>query len=423
MAKKDFLKAKDFCVLILLSMFFILYPLYLFGEDVKNSQIEVKDNLISLDVKDADLSWVLKELEQKTGVKISIGKELFGKKITKNFKNVDLEKALKVILGENYIFIFSKDLSKQEKFILKEVKTGAAIGSVTSQKRTITIDIPYGKGKGEVGSISAGEGANIGPKSFAVDDKGNIYICDTVNNRIQIFSSSGDYISTMSLKKGIFVEDIALDSKGYIYIYDGVIGELYQYDKNGNINNKATVNERRWMGRGEMHIRNNKIYVDASDQTNMLREFLIAEIINNSLLVPKNEQLTKPIDKGYGETGKRYKFKNFIKGENVEVEIIDRDGTSSKTVSFPLEGIDSVEFFGEDQKQNFYIKTNSNVDGKLIMDVHKFNADGDYINSIQMPKGDINFWSIKNYSIGKDGAIYQFLPEKDKLRLNILHSE
>ncbi len=412
-----------YLVLLLLPIF-ILHPLNLFGQETKQemaSKVEIKGNLVSAELKDADLSEVLKEIEKGTGVKISIVKELEGKKVTASFKDLDAGSALRKILGNNYVFVFSKE---KDKYVLKEVMTaGVDFGSKISKGKMITKEIAYGKGKENVGAVDEVEGPLIGPKSFAVDDEGNIYICDSVNNRVQIFSRDGRYISTIPLKKGIFAEDIAVDKQGFIYIYDGMAGELYQYNKNGSVIDKMAVNERRWEARGEMHIRNNKIYVDASDQTNVLREFLIAEIIDSSLTVPRDEELKKPIDKGYGETGKRYKFKNFIKGENVEVEIIDRDSASFKTVSFPLEGIDSIEFFGEDKNQNFYIKTNSDVDGKLIMDVHKFNANGDYINTIQMPKGDINFWSVKNYSIGKDGTIYQFLPEKNKLRLNIFYNE
>ncbi len=409
--------------LVVFLFLFVLQPFNLFGNEA-NFKIEIADGLISADIKDGDMAAVLKEIEKNTGVKIKIVKELEGKKVTLSFMNLDIENALRRILSDNYVFVFSKDPKSKKEYVLKEVITVSdAFGSKISKAKMITKEIAYGKGKGEIGAVDEGEGALIGPKSFAVDDEGNIYILDTVNNRIQIFSLSGDYLSNIPLKKGIFAEDIAVDKQGLIYIYDGMIGELYQYDKNGNVINKILVDEKRWQGRGEMHIRNNKIYVDASDQTNMLREFLVAEIIDSSLIVQRDEELKKPLDKGYGESGKRYKFKNFIKGENVEVEIMDRDSTSSKTVSFSLEGIDSIEFFGEDQNQNFYIKTNSEEDGKLIMEVHKFNANGDYINTIQMPKGDINFWSIKNYSIGKDGTIYQFLPEKDKLKLNIFNGE
>lgn len=69
--------------LVVFLLLFILQPFNLFGQEAKSettSKVEIKDNLVSAELKDADLSEVLKEIEKRSGVKIKIVKELEGKR-------------------------------------------------------------------------------------------------------------------------------------------------------------------------------------------------------------------------------------------------------------------------------------------------------------------------------------------------------
>jgi sugar lactone lactonase YvrE len=100
--------------------------------------------------------------------------------------------------------------------------------------RITTHEISYGKGKEDIGAYNRGEGAAMGPRSFTVDIMGNVYICDTVNERIQIYSPSGEYLSTISLAEGTVADDIVVDSAGSVYVYDDSIGLLSQYDRNSH---------------------------------------------------------------------------------------------------------------------------------------------------------------------------------------------
>ncbi len=106
------------------------------------------------------------------------------------------------------------------------------------------------------------------------------------------------------------------------------------------------------------------------------------------------------------------------------MEIKGEDNPTFKEMSFPLKDIVSIKFMGEDKDENIYIKTeHENENQVLVVEVHKFNSDGDYLNTINMPESNIRFWSVRNYAVNKDGTIYQFLPEKNRLILNILPDE
>lgn len=425
MEKRGLLKTKGFYVVTFLFILFILHPLNLLGQQaekpVKPPKVEVKDSLITVDVEDAEISDVLKAIEKGTGIKITIAKELIGEKVTASFQNLDVESALKDILrNQYYVLTFTQDPANKEKRIPKEVKAGGpAIGSKLLERTIITKEIPYGKGKEDVGSIDEGEGALTGPQSFAVSDKGEIYICDTVNKRVQIFLPNGGYLSTISLQKGTFAQDIAVDKSGFIYVYDRV--KLYQYDRKGNIVTSVDVNESRWGGGGIMHIINNEIHIYACDSITC-GDFIIGRIFFNNVLVgPSVEESKRFKEEGrQGLSGRKYmtRLKRFEEGK---MEIKEKDGTTSKTVVFPLREIVSTEFLGEDSKGNAYVKTERNDENKeLVVDVHEFDKNGNYLNTFRMPAGKFHFWSAKHVLVSKDGTIYYFRPEKDKLTINIL---
>src|SRR5687767_2981164 len=61
------------------------------------------------------------------------------------------------------------------------------------------------------------EGEMRSPSGIALDQEGNVYVADTGNNRIQVFSSNGTYIREWGGIYGereMFPEGIALDQEG-----------------------------------------------------------------------------------------------------------------------------------------------------------------------------------------------------------------
>jgi tripartite motif-containing protein 71 len=63
------------------------------------------------------------------------------------------------------------------------------------------------------------------PQGVAIDQEGNVYVADTDNHRIQVFSSNGTFISTWG-RYGIdeigmrFPEGVAIDQEGNVYVAD-----------------------------------------------------------------------------------------------------------------------------------------------------------------------------------------------------------
>ncbi len=65
------------------------------------------------------------------------------------------------------------------------------------------------------------------PSGLAVDQEGNLYVCDTLNDRIEVFDADGKYVSTYGKNgdgPGYFArpKGIAVDNDGHVWVADGV---------------------------------------------------------------------------------------------------------------------------------------------------------------------------------------------------------
>ena len=90
----------------------------------------------------------------------------------------------------------------------------------------------------KIGSKGNGDGQFSEPADVAVDVKGNIYIVDTGNNRIQIFDSSGKFINKFGSKgksdgKFNIPFSIALNVKGKMYITDPLNDRIQMFEPSG----------------------------------------------------------------------------------------------------------------------------------------------------------------------------------------------
>ena len=424
------MKANSLYIFMLVAALFIASANNLFAEENsrKIDKIEVKENRVTADVEDADLPDVLKVIEKGSGIKITVDKELLGKKITTSFENKDVEDSLREVLrGHYYVLSYTHDRSDKEKKTLKEVKAkGDVIGSKPLKGQIITFEIPYGNGKGEVGVHIGGTGEgdlSHGPTSFALDDEDNIYICDALNNGVQIYTPDGKYLSTIPLKEGTSAADIVVDKHGFVYIYDASIRKLYQYEKNGNIVASIDVNQF-WHGGDPIRIKGNEIYVDDCDPE-ICGSYIIGRILFNKRLVPPSAQeLTKLTDIGrYRASGKKTKGRKFIRGYNAQIDISDKDNLSSIMLSLPSNDIVVRSLLGEDRKGNFYFYRSRAQDAAKLWYIDEFDATGDYIGSTSMPGGDQVIFARKEFHLTRDGNVYHFVPEKDLLKVFIFHNE
>ena len=89
-----------------------------------------------------------------------------------------------------------------------------------------------------MGRIWHANGTLSPPEGIAVDQEGNVYVADTANNRIQVFSSNGTFISkwgTFGVADGFFNHPtgIAIDQEGKIFVIDNSNNRIEVFSNSG----------------------------------------------------------------------------------------------------------------------------------------------------------------------------------------------
>ena len=78
------------------------------------------------------------------------------------------------------------------------------------------------------------------PTNVAVDADGNVYVTDTLNDRVEIFDAEGNFVSTFGKNcdsPGCFErpKGIAIDSDGHIWVADAMMDRLQVFNREGQV--------------------------------------------------------------------------------------------------------------------------------------------------------------------------------------------
>ena len=74
------------------------------------------------------------------------------------------------------------------------------------------------------------------PTGLALDQDGNLYVADTLNDRIEVFDAEGQFISTYGKNgdgPGYFArpKGVAIDSDGHIWVADGMQDRVQVFNR------------------------------------------------------------------------------------------------------------------------------------------------------------------------------------------------
>jgi streptogramin lyase len=110
---------------------------------------------------------------------------------------------------------------------------------VDSGRNRIVKLSPDGQVVASWGSEGSGNGQFRGVTSVAIDPAtSKVYVGDPVNSRIQVFDSSGKFLSKWSVPdwgKAVGYEDLAIDSRtGRVYASSAHINAVFVFDLNGS---------------------------------------------------------------------------------------------------------------------------------------------------------------------------------------------
>lgn len=92
---------------------------------------------------------------------------------------------------------------------------------VGTRAHETVVRMPWGTAPGEAGLIPGNEGSTIGPQAADVAEDGSVYVLDQVNDRVQVFDSSGLPLNVIPMDLGP-LGDIALSDDGGVNVLDVV---------------------------------------------------------------------------------------------------------------------------------------------------------------------------------------------------------
>jgi DNA-binding beta-propeller fold protein YncE len=110
-----------------------------------------------------------------------------------------------------------------------------------TQRHNIKVfDLETLKYVSSIGARGKEEGLFNFPSHLTVDDKGKLYVTDTMNGRVQIFDSEGKFIKAfgeLGDAPGMFArpKGVAVDSEGHIYVVDAAFNNVQIFDEEGRV--------------------------------------------------------------------------------------------------------------------------------------------------------------------------------------------
>jgi hypothetical protein len=374
--------------------------------------IVVQNGHISVQIEDQPLAQVMTAIAEQAGITIDFyDVAAMERRVSARFRDEPLEEGLRRILRENYVFSFARLQDGGTR--LTQVRVGdrsMRANAVRISGKSRTNHFRYGNDATSIGSVREGEGAHIGPGSFAADDQGRLYVLDTVNNRVQVYAPDGKHLRSIELK-GEMPEDLTLRADGSLTVYD-LNGNIYQYGANGEALAELPMDETQWHTRGPMHWVGDQLYV----RVNGVGDRLVAVLENGRLAevpVPlrPNSEVVQPGTVGE-TTGRRYAAVLHEEQRGAEIRVSGR--AESATLFIPLQDIVSVEVLGEDKHGNVYVKTEADKDNQIQVEVSRFDRKGEYHGTLPIPGNDYEFWSTRTLTVTQEGVIHQFMPGEEQ---------
>lgn len=110
------------------------------------------------------------------------------------------------------------------------------IGEYTNGNRVSKFD-PTGKLITQWGERGDGDGQVYGITGLALDAKGNVYVADSMNVRIQIFDGNGKFLSRFDTEPPAGPASVAFDQQGNIYVTNIFMYQHYvqKFDPTGHL--------------------------------------------------------------------------------------------------------------------------------------------------------------------------------------------
>lgn len=263
-------------------------------------------------------------------------------------------------------------------------------------KLYLSYTINYGSSDEELGLYIEPETPPIGPHAFSVDSEGNLYIADPVNSSIKIFSGREKKVLKIFSVKD-FYDDLSVSPSGDIYLLNRSSSEIIRIDRKEE-REKFKVEQNLALKPCKLRLWKNKVFLEVKGETKSFHIF----------------------DKEKVEKGFYFYKVEYIGNNRGYIKKFDSDGNLVSRFYLERENLASLEFLNEDAEGNIYVQIEFIVsEDRVGLEVIKINRRGETIFMLNIPENDYFLWTSRLLYVNERGWIYQVLPKRDFVRVNI----
>ncbi len=271
----------------------------------------------------------------------------------------------------------------------------------------------YGSADGEIGYVEGPEMAPSGPESFWVDDDGHVFICDSINQRIQQLSPAGRVLGHRDI--GFSGNDLAVDRNGEMFVLDRSRRLVEQIGARGERRGAIPLSQRHVDTAFNLRVVNDQVRLASVMQD----EAVLGRMQSGTMALLGKPEAPASIPGLSGRSQQRFAtIRSPHRSADIDV-YTDRAETVDK-LRLPVEDVASVVFLGEDDAGNSYfqVETSEGHSG-VNLSVYGLDTRGDLSSMITNLPNDYYVWTAKLLQVDRHGDIYQMLPTSTAVEINV----
>ncbi len=367
--------------------------------------ISLEEGRVTIRAEEAGLEEILRELARRGGFELFIYRPL-EKRVTVDIRGLPIEEALRKLLpGHGFVFRRSPGGGA----VLRAVAVLEG-GEADGYTRKTVARLGYGAGPGEIGRINVPGTERQGPRSFAVDREGNIYVCDTVNRKVSIFGPGGEL--TRSLADPGLPVDIAVTASGDIYVLDEEGGRIVHYPPSGSRVGELAVPPKLLARTQSLETAGDSLFLRTRDG----RDYELIPTVADSA---KGLKVAGPLPGARLDSGLFCRVKKVSAGGG-EVEMVGSAGETLDLIPVPVDRLASIALLGRDGKGNLFLQVEQfRPDGPGVdLGVVKLNPGGIVLEKLEKIPSEYTSWTARLLRVDGKGGIIQMLPGPDAVELN-----
>ncbi len=285
--------------------------------------------------------------------------------------------------------------------------------------------LDYGSNDNQIGLLLEPGVPPTGPESFWVDDKGRIYVCDTANKKIKLFSAKGEFIDQVSVN--FKCNDVAVDDQNNIFVMDRARKLIHCFSMK-QLLSVIAVDKSLITNTNILNISDGRLEVITNDQ----ERYLVCEPEQFSLLNAEQNNgnsrdkviLRKPIVR---KNNSRLSLKR-TNDRKLEITFLDNDSNSHKALRkkttgktvLPASDVVSSTLLGSDQAGNCYIQVEQIAGSGVGVNLCVYILDSEGKTNYVIDNIPNNYWTYtaKLLQVNGKGDIYQLLPTEQGIEIN-----